>query len=80
MGQHTSMGKYKKTNPKEIFPSTEQAEPRPNKWKQGCSELSHGQTALLTLQRKPIKDEPLSNMILFTFATVALLEILVPKI
>jgi hypothetical protein len=61
--------------PKGIFPSTEQAEPRANKWK-----LSHGQTALLTLQRKPMKDEPLSHMILFTFVMVVLLEILVPKI
>ncbi len=65
------MGKYKKTNPKELFPSTEQAEPR------GMFVLSHGQTALLTLQRKPIKDEPLSNMISFTFGMVVLLEILV---
>jgi hypothetical protein len=77
MDQHTSIGKYKKTNPKEIFPSTDQAEPRANRWKLGHSDYP---SALLTLQRKPIKDEPLSNMILFSFVTVVLLEKLVPKI
>jgi hypothetical protein len=59
------MGKYKKTNPKEIFPSTEQS--RPN------SQLMEARTFTT------IKDEPLTNMILFTFVSVVLLEILVPK-
>ncbi len=45
----------------------------------GC-QLVQGKPAHLTLQRNPIKDESLPNLILFTFVTVVLLEILVPKI
>ncbi len=37
-------------------------------------------TALLTLQRNPIKDKSFSNFISFTFVTVVLLEILINKI
>jgi hypothetical protein len=37
-------------------------------------------TACLTLQRKTIKDKSLSKICSFTFVTVVLLEILVPKI
>jgi hypothetical protein len=43
-------------------------------------QLVQGKPAHLTLQRNPIKDESLPNMILFSFVTVVLLEILVPKI
>ncbi len=43
-------------------------------------QLIQGKPAHLTLKRNPIKHEPLPNMILFSFVTVVLLEILVPKI
>jgi hypothetical protein len=43
-------------------------------------QLVKGKPAHLTLQRNPIKDESLPNMILFIFVIVVLLEILVPKI
>jgi hypothetical protein len=47
---------------------------------QRLSSLFKASLAHLTLQRKPIKDEPLPNMNLFSFVMVVLLEILVPKI
>ncbi len=43
-------------------------------------QLVQGKLAHITLQRNPIKDESLPNMILFSFVTVVLLEMLVPKI
>ncbi len=42
--------------------------------------LVHGKPVHLTLQRNPIKDKSLPNMILFSFVMVVLLEILVLKI
>ena len=45
-----------------------------------CSNYPMARTALFTLQRKPIKDKSFPNFISFTFETVVLLEILVPKI
>ncbi len=78
----TSTPVWKKTRrptQKGIFPSTEQSRAQNQQMKSGCSNYHMARTALLTLQRNPIKDETLSNFISFTFVTVVLLEILVPK-
>jgi hypothetical protein len=42
--------------------------------------LVQGKPAHLTLQRNPIKDESLPNIILFSFVTVVSLEILVTEL
>ncbi len=64
------------------MPLRQAASPRPTQENnpRNVYQLDQGKPAHFTLQRNPIKDEYLPNMILFSFVTVVLLEILVPKI
>jgi hypothetical protein len=70
----------RRPTPKGNIPIHRASRTQNQQMKPRCSNYPMARTALLTLQRNPIKDEPLSKFISFTFVMVALLEILVPKI
>jgi hypothetical protein len=76
--QHGKM--MRRPTPKGNIPIHRASRTQNQQMKPGCSNYHMARTALLTLLRNPIKDELLSNFISFTFVTVVLLEILVPKI